>query len=67
MLGDPLYGKPPRGARLRALGEALGRQALHARVLGFVHPVTGEPMRWTSEVPADMEACLRALRGRGGS
>ncbi len=63
ILGDPVYGRAPRDPALRALGEALGRQALHARVLGFVHPATGEPVRWTSALPADMERCLRALRG----
>jgi 23S rRNA pseudouridine1911/1915/1917 synthase len=62
ILGDPLYGRAPKDALLRALGEKLGRQALHARVLGFVHPATGEAMRWTSALPADMEACLKALR-----
>ena len=60
ILGDPLYGRAPRDPALRALGEALGRQALHARVLGFVHPVTGKPVRWTSALPDDMERCLRA-------
>jgi 23S rRNA pseudouridine1911/1915/1917 synthase len=62
ILGDPIYGRAPKGALLRALGEKLGRQALHARVLGFVHPATGKAMRWTSALPADMEACLKALR-----
>ncbi len=63
VLGDPIYGRVPREPALRALAEALGRQALHARVLGFVHPATGAPVRWTSALPEDMEACLRALRG----
>lgn len=63
ILGDPLYGKTPRDPKLRALAEALGHQALHARVLGFVHPATGEAVRWTSALPEDVEACVRALRG----
>ena len=73
VLGDPLYGRAPRDPTLRALGEALGRQALHARVLGFIHPVTGKPVRWTSALPDDMERCLRAVQlrwepaGRGRS
>ena len=49
----------------RLAGEAgLGRQALHAAVLGFVHPVTGETMRFESPLPADMarlEQLLQAL------
>jgi 23S rRNA pseudouridine1911/1915/1917 synthase len=63
ILGDPLYARPPRDPALRALAEALGRQALHARVLGFVHPATGLAERWTSPLPEDMERCLAALRG----
>jgi 23S rRNA pseudouridine1911/1915/1917 synthase len=42
----------------------LARQALHAAVLGFVHPVTGETLRFESPLPADMaelEARLAAL------
>jgi 23S rRNA pseudouridine1911/1915/1917 synthase len=64
VLGDPLYGQPPRDPALRALAEVLGRQALHARVLGFVHPATGEAMRWESDPPADLAAVLAALRRR---
>jgi 23S rRNA pseudouridine1911/1915/1917 synthase len=63
ILGDPLYGRTPRDAALRALAEVLGRQALHARVLGFVHPATGVAMRWESALPEDIERVLRVLRG----
>jgi 23S rRNA pseudouridine1911/1915/1917 synthase len=62
ILGDPLYGRPVKRATLRALGEQLGHQALHARVLGFVHPATGAALRWESPLPADVERCLGALR-----
>lgn len=61
LLGDPLYGRPPKDARLRAAAEALGRQALHAAVLGFAHPVTGAPLRFETEPPEDFLAALRAL------
>jgi 23S rRNA pseudouridine1911/1915/1917 synthase len=61
VLGDPLYGKPPKDAALRAVGEQLGHQALHARVLGFVHPTTGKLLRFEAEVPDDFAAALRAL------
>jgi 23S rRNA pseudouridine1911/1915/1917 synthase len=63
LLGDPLYGKPLRDSGLRALGDGLGRQALHAAVLGFRHPVTGEALRFETPPPADMMATLAALRG----
>ncbi|HEX7664724.1 MAG TPA: RluA family pseudouridine synthase [Polyangiaceae bacterium] len=62
ILGDALYGKPPKDAKLRAVGEALGHQALHATVLGFEHPITREAMRFERPPPKDFEAALAALR-----
>jgi 23S rRNA pseudouridine1911/1915/1917 synthase len=62
LLGDRVYGKSPRDLRVRAAGEALGRQALHAALLAFAHPVTGAPLRFESEPPADFAAALTALR-----
>jgi len=67
IVGDPLYGgalKLPKGAsdELVAALRGFKRQALHAEVLEFTHPVTGEPVRAQAEVPADMQALLRALR-----
>jgi 23S rRNA pseudouridine1911/1915/1917 synthase len=65
-LGDPVYGSglPAEPVR-RAIAEAgLTRQALHAAVLGFRHPVSGEALRFESPLPADMadlEARLAAL------
>jgi 23S rRNA pseudouridine1911/1915/1917 synthase len=63
ILGDPLYGKPPGDLALRAIGAELGHQALHARLLGFVHPATGAPVRFEAALPADFEAALAAVRG----
>jgi len=40
----------------------LPRQALHAKTLGFVHPKTGEFMRFTSEIPEDMQQCIEKWR-----
>jgi 23S rRNA pseudouridine1911/1915/1917 synthase len=62
ILGDALYGKPPRHPVLREAAEALGHPALHARVLGFVHPVTQKPMRFEVDPPADFEVALTTLR-----
>lgn len=42
--------------------EVCPRQALHARTLGFRHPVTGEEMDFTSPIPADMEALINRWR-----
>ena len=41
----------------------LPRQALHAKTLGFEHPVTGEFMRFTSKIPDDMQQCIEKWRG----
>ena len=40
----------------------LPRQALHAKTLGFVHPVSGKQMRFDSELPEDMQACIDKWR-----
>jgi 23S rRNA pseudouridine1911/1915/1917 synthase len=40
----------------------LPRQALHAKTLGFEHPTTGEWMRFTSEIPEDISACIEKWR-----
>ena len=55
LLGDTLYGpaKNRYGAK---------RQMLHAGVLGFVHPVTGEYMEFNSPLPQDFEDVLAKLR-----
>jgi 23S rRNA pseudouridine1911/1915/1917 synthase len=63
ILADPLYGKPPKRPEIRAIAEELGRQALHARVLGFVHPASKAVARWESPLPADMARALARLRG----
>ncbi len=67
IIGDPLYGgalKLPRGASDELIAALRGfkRQALHAETLEFVHPVTGETVRNTAPVPADMLALMAALR-----
>lgn len=66
ILGDPVYGSGSPAASVRAaIAEAgLTRQALHAAVLGFTHPITGEKLRFETAPPADMvllEGLLRAM------
>ena len=61
LLGDPLYPDGGRvnnlaDPRLKKMIQSLGRQALHARTLGFIHPVTGEYLEFTAGMPADMQA-----------
>jgi 23S rRNA pseudouridine1911/1915/1917 synthase len=42
--------------------KVLPRQALHAKTLGFVHPTTGEMMRFDTELPQDMQDCIEKWR-----
>jgi 23S rRNA pseudouridine1911/1915/1917 synthase len=65
ILGDPLYGRRSPEPELERISAALGRQALHAAVLGFVHPLTGAALRFESMLPADMQRALEALRALG--
>ncbi len=62
ILGDATYGRPPRDLEIRALARTLGRQALHARVLGFFHPKTKAWLEFQAEPPADFAEALHGLR-----
>ncbi|MEW6333082.1 MAG: RluA family pseudouridine synthase [Thermodesulfobacteriota bacterium] len=69
LVGDPVYGGTGRirsveDAALRSRMKTLDRQALHAWQLSFTHPVTGEPLRFSSSPPADMASLCRFLRER---
>jgi len=58
LVGDITYGADPTvAARL-----GLERQWLHARALGFTHPVTGDWLEVTSEYPAELADALQKLR-----
>ncbi len=69
ILGDPLYGTPtsnqPKWKALpkdiQALVEKLPGQALHAATLGFRHPITGEPLKFTAKPPLDFQRLLDGL------
>lgn len=62
LLGDAVYGRRSGHAQVEAASRVLGRQALHAAELGFVHPVTGAVLRFTSPLPPDLTEALRSLR-----
>jgi 23S rRNA pseudouridine1911/1915/1917 synthase len=64
ILGDATYGRPPRDPQLRTLAQELGRQALHAKTLGFHHPATGQWRKWSSPLPADIARVLAEVRTR---
>ena len=67
LIGDPVYGKPTAARRgrlpleARAAAEAFPRQALHATLLGFNHPRTGQHLVWRSESPEDFRRLERDL------
>ena len=69
LIGDPVYGGrrklSQKALSPRAIEAASGfsRQALHAAVLGFIHPVSGVALRFESQLPADMASLVAALRG----
>ncbi|NOU76143.1 RluA family pseudouridine synthase [Paenibacillus sp. LMG 31458] len=54
LVGDPMYGK--------SKGMLMDGQALHAAILGFKHPRTGEWMQFEAPIPADMENLLQTIR-----
>jgi 23S rRNA pseudouridine1911/1915/1917 synthase len=62
-LGDPVYGSGAPAMAVRQAVEAAGqkRQALHAAVLGFIHPVTHGAMRFETPPPEDMRRLEEAL------
>lgn len=67
LLGDALYGsgfrtrEPHLRASARAALSALNRQALHAELLAFEHPVSGQEMRFETQPPDDFAALEREL------
>jgi len=66
LVGDPVYGGSARAAGLkspefRGMVKKFGRQALHAKTLGFRHPSTGEYIEFDSELPEDMQTLLDYL------
>ena len=67
LIGDPVYGGRRKLAQKAFSPEALGaisgfnRQALHAAVLGFEHPVTGESLRFEAPLPEDFETLINHI------
>ncbi|OAB29049.1 ribosomal large subunit pseudouridine synthase D [Flavobacterium fryxellicola] len=76
-IGHPLFNDERYGGHLILKGttftkykqfidncfKVLPRQALHAKTLGFVHPTTGEMMRFDTELPQDLQDCIEKWRG----
>lgn len=70
LIGDPVYGGRRKlaekaiGPKGVAAAKSFSRQALHAAVLGFEHPVTGEDLRFEAPLPDDMAQLIVDLGGR---
>jgi 23S rRNA pseudouridine1911/1915/1917 synthase len=67
ILGDPLYGGRRRLGSIEPMAlrqglQRLRRQALHAAFLGFVHPISGSYMGFSSPIPDDIEGAVELLR-----
>ncbi len=72
IVADPIYGNDNKRSRRdmrttaiaqeEAAARAMPRLALHAAVLGFDHPITGQPLRFESPDPPDFAALLAAMR-----
>jgi len=63
LLADSVYGARSLPANeIAEISATLGRQALHAAVLGFVHPVSGQSLRFEAALPADFARALESLR-----
>lgn len=66
IVGDDTYSGRFRihkgtSVELREAVQNFGRQALHARELGLIHPATGKLVSWASELPDDMQSLLAVL------
>jgi len=60
LIGDAVYGKPSSDPEC----SSLSRQALHAKKLGFVHPVSGKPVAWETQLPDDIADLYDTLVAR---
>jgi 23S rRNA pseudouridine1911/1915/1917 synthase len=66
LLGDAIYGRPTRHGRgltpeQKNTLQSFPRQALHATVIGFIHPVTGNPLKFEAGYPSDILELLGTL------
>jgi 23S rRNA pseudouridine1911/1915/1917 synthase len=61
LVGDPVYCRSQKSLKPLLLELNFARQALHAAILGFIHPVTGKTLRFASDLPEDMRDLLARL------
>ena len=67
LIGDPVYGRRTP-ARMKGVPDdtaaqlrTFPRQALHAAVIGFEHPITKKRLKFTSSLPNDMQQLIKSL------
>jgi 23S rRNA pseudouridine1911/1915/1917 synthase len=67
LIGDPLYGRGRPKSRapepVKGLLAAFPRQALHAKTLGFEHPISREKLLFQSKIPNDLNGLINSLKG----
>jgi 23S rRNA pseudouridine1911/1915/1917 synthase len=61
LLGDPVYSQGKHKYRQLLKDLSFERQALHARLIGFTHPISKERLKFESAIPSDMQHLLSAL------
>jgi len=61
LLGDPVYGRPKGWTRTVTESLDFKRQALHAALIGFIHPISGVKMAFESAMPPDMQELFSHL------
>ena len=66
LIADPMYGgkiRFPKKAEeaLKDVLKGFNRQALHAKKLTLMHPISGEEMSWKAPLPKDLDVLLKAL------
>ncbi len=62
LIGDVTYSNRQKAYNIGPNQSKFDRQALHAAILGFIHPITGEKLHFESEMPTDMQLLLSSLR-----
>jgi 23S rRNA pseudouridine1911/1915/1917 synthase len=61
LIGDATYSNRQKTYKIGPNQSVFARQALHARHLGFIHPITGKVMQFNSNLPADIQELLSEL------
>jgi len=67
LIGDQIYGRAGKlggriNAQTKAAIQSFKRQALHARSLGFIHPISGKALKFDSKTPNDIQEMIAALQ-----